>query len=204
MRIGIDFDNTIACYSSVFADVGRDLKLLPPHFSGDKEVVKSLLLNADQGEQSWMTIQGQVYGAYIDHATVFDGLEAFLKRCRSEGAELFIISHKTQFGHFDPQRVDLRRAAQAWLNNRGICAGADAPVRVENVYFLETREEKVQKIQALQCTHFIDDLAEVLTHENFPTMTKRFLFAPNNKHSDIPGVQTCASWNDLEGCIFVH
>ena len=35
---------------------------------------------------------------------------------------------------------------------------------VDSVYFEMTREEKVKRIESLQCTHFIDDLEEIFLH----------------------------------------
>ena len=48
---------------------------------------------------AWQQLQGYVYGAGIDGAVLFDGVDAFLRRCRGDRTRGFIVSHKTEFGH---------------------------------------------------------------------------------------------------------
>ena len=69
----------------------------------------------------------------------------------------------------------------------------------KNVFFAETREEKVKKIGQLKCSSFIDDLPEVFAEENFPRGTQKVLFGQfdNNNYSD---VVTLNNWTD----IFTH
>src|SRR4051812_3212094 len=106
LRIGIDFDNTIAGYDSVFSDAARDLGLLPAGCAATKAAVRDTLQARPDGEREWMRLQGRVYGKLMSRAQLIDGVADFLTRCRAH--EVAIISHKTQHGHFDPERIDLR------------------------------------------------------------------------------------------------
>ena len=60
MRIGIDFDNTIACYDDTFNEIAVDLQLLPSHIHRDKQQVKADLLKRPGGMKNWQKLQGQV------------------------------------------------------------------------------------------------------------------------------------------------
>ena len=103
------------------------------------------------------------------------GVEACLRRCRTEGCMVAVVSHKTEYGHFDPDRVNLRNAALNWMAAQGLLDG-DRGVARADVYFESTRAEKVKRIAALSLTHFIDDLSEVLTDPYFPPNVERILF----------------------------
>ena len=76
------------------------------------------------------------------------GVEAFLRRCRTEGCVVAVVSHKTEYGHFDPDRVNLRNAALDWMAAQGLLDG-DRGVARADVYFESTRAEKVKRIAAL-------------------------------------------------------
>lgn len=169
MRVGIDFDNTLAGYGKVFRAEAERLGLLPSGFRGGKTVVREAL-----AEEDWQRLQGQVYGRLMPQAELIAGAEAFLLRCRAEGVRVFVVSHKTRFGHFDPARIDLRDAARAWMTDRGFFDGFG--VAPEDVYFEETREAKVARIATLGLDHFIDDLRDVLDHPAFPPGPRRHWF----------------------------
>jgi hypothetical protein len=110
------------------------------------------------------------------------------------------VSHKTEYGHYDPDRVNLRKAALDWMATQGLFDGVHA-VPPQNVYFGSTREEKLKRIAALSLTHFIDDLEEVLTDPGFPPNTKRILFADSERPPAAPYV-VCPTWQDIEHQVF--
>ena len=58
-------------------------------------------------------------GRGVTRAAMFDGVEAFLLRCKQENVPVVIVSHKTEFGHHDPERVNLRQAALEWMTAQG-------------------------------------------------------------------------------------
>ena len=85
-------------------------------------------------------LQGQVYGKGIANAKVIDGFEAFLRRCHVEGCAVMIISHKTEYGHYDPDRVNLRQAARDWMATRRLL-DSEHGVSAASVFFESSRAE---------------------------------------------------------------
>jgi hypothetical protein len=175
-RIGIDFDNTLIDYDEVFRTVARERGLVGPGLVGGKEAVRAAVRGLPDGETQWQRLQGAVYGRGIAAAVMFDGAEAFLRRARAEGHEVLIVSHKTEFGHFDAARLNLRDAALAWMQHKGFFQADGLGVPAENVHFSATRSEKLERIGQLGVTHFIDDLPEVLDDPAFPTGVVKILF----------------------------
>ncbi len=94
MRIGLDLDNTLISYETAFPSVARRMALLPPDFSGGKVAVRAYLRSQSEGEQQWRDLQAAVYGHEMHFAEMTPGAGQFLQRCRQEGAEVVIVSHK--------------------------------------------------------------------------------------------------------------
>lgn len=183
--IGIDLDNTLIDYDGAFAEVGSQLGLLPLELhAGSKAAVKDFLATQTDGETTWMRLQGQVYGRYIALARLYAGVPQFLAAADVADATLFVVSHKTQYGHFDESRTDLRVAAQEWLARNGVFDGRfGRAIAPSNVFFEATRESKLRRISALGCDVFIDDLSEVLADPLFPSATRPILFCPAAKNA---------------------
>jgi hypothetical protein len=200
LRIGIDFDNTIIAYDDVFCIAAKACGLIDPGFSGSKQAVRDSIRLLPDGELAWQRLQGQVYGKGIGGAKMVTGVEAFLRRCRTEGCVVAVVSHKTEYGHFDPDRVNLRTAAVDWMAAQGLLDG-DRGVARADVYFESTRAEKVKRIAALSLTHFIDDLSEVLTDPEFPPNVKRILFG-NGAQPASSSYTICSTWLDIEQQVF--
>jgi hypothetical protein len=200
LRIGIDFDNTIVSYDQVFCTTAKSCGLIDPGFFGRKQAVRDAIRLLPDGEISWQRLQGHVYGKGIAEAKMIAGVEGFLLRCRAERSFVAIVSHKTEYGHYDVDRVNLREAALGWMAARGLfrddCAGP-----VADVFFEDTRAEKLRRITALSLTHFIDDLEEVLTDPAFPPHTKRILFAHEGEAAGVP-YPVCRSWREIEEQVF--
>jgi len=176
MRIGIDFDNTIIDYDRVFNLAACQQRLLDAGFAGSKREVRDAIRLLPDGEFAWQRLQGYVYGAGIGGATPFAGFDRFLCRCRDRGLPVFVVSHKTRYGHYDPARVDLRQAALGWMAEQGLLRG-DGALRADRIFFEDDRANKLQRIASLGCTHFIDDLEEVFADPGFPAGVARILFA---------------------------
>jgi hypothetical protein len=92
--------------------------------------------------------------------------------------------------------VNLRDAARAWLTARGLLARHG--IAAEDVLFLGTLAEKLAAIADRACTHFVDDLVEVLGHPAFPAGVERILYAPAGGALP-PGVVAFASWEGIRG-----
>jgi hypothetical protein len=201
LRIGIDFDNTIISYDEVFCAAAKRCGLIDPGFVGTKQAVRDAIRLLPEGELAWQRLQGEVYGKGIAEARMVAGVDGFLRRCRAAGSAVMIVSHKTEYGHYDPDRVNLRQAARDWIAGQGLLTG-DHGITTASVYFEGTRAEKLARIAALSCTHFIDDLEEVLVDPAFPPDVTRILLTHGKAPQTIVPYTVCASWRDVEERIF--
>lgn len=170
MNIGLDFDNTLVCYDGVFARLAAPH--LPPPLPAAKEAIRDALRRQPEGEATWRRLQGQAYGARMNEAEPFPGASEFLTRAHQAGHQLFIVSHKTQYGHDDPARVDLRQAAMAWIAARGWLTYIER----SRIFFEPTREAKLARIAALGLDVFVEDLADVLADPAFPAAVRALHF----------------------------
>jgi hypothetical protein len=200
LRIGLDFDNTIITYDAVFLAAARKWGLVGADFSGGKQAIRDTIRLLPDGELSWQKLQGQVYGKGLAQAEMVKGVDAFLRRCRDSNVPVVIVSHKTEFGHHDPDRVNLRDAARSWMSERGFFRAAGYGIAPNAVYFENTRQDKIARIAQVGCTHFIDDLEEVLSDPTFPAEVEPILF------SDVAlaaaSCIVCPTWRDIEERVF--
>lgn len=203
MRIGIDFDNTIVTYDEVFRSAALARGLIGESAAvAGKQAIRDRIRLLPDGEISWQKLQGYVYGTGIADARMCAGVDRFLRRCRSAGATVFIVSHKTEYGHYDPARVNLRRAALDWMSAQGFFRADGYGLAPENVYFETTRGDKLARIASLSCTHFIDDLEEVVNDPDFPPRVKRILYADQLAGSSAAPFCICPTWSDIESKVF--
>jgi hypothetical protein len=200
LRIGIDFDNTIIAYDEVFCATAKSCGLIESGFIGRKQAVRDAIRLLPDGELAWQRLQGQVYGKGIGQAKMVPGVENFLRRCKAEQATIMVVSHKTEYGHYDPDRVNLRKAALDWMAAQGLLDNVHA-IPPENVYFESTRAEKLRRIAALSLTHFVDDLEEVLTDPGFPPNVRRILFSDDEQPASAPYI-VCPTWRDIARHVF--
>ena len=129
-----------------------------------------------------------------------DGVEV---GCRVEGCAVSIVSHKTEYGHYDPERINLRDAARQWMAANGVVEG-EFGISASNIFFEGSRSDKLARIAALSCTHFIDDLEEVLLDPGFPPNVERILFSEHEEPNSAAPYVVCASWRDIEDRIFAR
>jgi hypothetical protein len=168
--IGLDFDNTLVDYADAFRAEAARLGL---GSASTKTEIRDRLRLRDGGEIVWQKLQARVYGPGIEHAQMMHGARAFIDECIRRKIPLAIVSHKTCYAEQDPGGVDLRQAAREWLGRQNIA------IAQENVFFEETREAKLSRIDRLSCRYFVDDLSEVLLDPLFPSKTQRlWLTAP--------------------------
>lgn len=183
--IGLDFDNTLVDYSATFGEEAARLGMSSS--SASKTEIRDALRLQPGGELLWQKLQAQVYGPGLEHAQIMPGADAFLEACLRRGIELAIVSHKTRYATQAPLGVDLREAARSWLRRNNI------GVRSDNIFFEETRELKIQRIESLRCTHFVDDLAEVLNDPAFPKSTAR-LWLTKAGEAPEPPIDLAGDW----------
>jgi len=176
LSLGIDFDNTLICYDALFHRAATEQGLIPPSTPATKDAVRDEL-RATGREELWTELQGVVYGSRIGEAEPFPGALDFLAEAVRAGVPVSIISHKTR----QPYRgtpVDLHAAALGWLEARGCFDASRVGLPRSRVHFLLTKEEKLAEVARSGCSHFVDDLPEILLSPAFPARTARLLFAP--------------------------
>lgn len=188
MRIGIDFDNTIAGYDGLFGALAMEAGLIEGPSAGGRIALRDGLRGRPGGEVAWQKLQAQAFGPRIDEAELMEGIANFFDVARRRQVSLFIVSHKSRRAAQDPAGVDLRCAAIRWMESHGFFAKGIGLSR-RQVFFEPTRQCKVARIASLGLTHFVDDLDEVFVEPGFPAGVQPVLFRPTPG----PGLGT-AGW----------
>jgi hypothetical protein len=199
MLVGLDFDNTIACYDTVFKTIIDDMNIVPPDTGPNKTAIRDYLRNADR-EHEWTELQGYIYGAGMAHATPFPGVLDFIDACQESGIDVCVISHRTKYPYAGP-RVDLHAAAREWLEVHAIVSGQKNRLSHDVIRFELTKADKLACIETQSCHWFVDDLPEFLTEEMFPKTTQPILFDPEEMHSNHSGhnkFHIIKSWSGIQ------
>lgn len=194
--LGIDFDNTLVSYDGVFHRVASDQGLITPDVGRGKDDVRGYLRKLDR-EDDWTALQGEVYGARMHLASLYDGAAEAIRKLKAGGARIRIISHKTRFPFKGP-RYDLHEAARGFLASRGIAGAAGALLAPSSVFLELTIEDKLKRIGSEGCAVFIDDLPEILNHPQFPRHVRPVLFDPTDNHAVESRLDRVRSWRDVE------
>ncbi len=196
MRIGIDFDNTIACYDGVFHAAALERCLIPSDLARDKNSVRDHL-NGSGRKDDFTELQGYVYGARMDMVSPYPGFAEFIAAAQAAEHTLFIISHKTRHPLRGPQH-DMHAAARGFLVTHGLIGDHTAAIDPAHVYFELTKEEKVARAARLGVDVFIDDLPEILGLPGFPDDMRKILFDPDGqfarRNNDASGFDRRSSW----------
>ena len=194
MRIGLDFDNTLAQYDHVFAVEAKLEKLVPTEWEGTKKQLRDTLRSKENGEILWQKLQGKVYGPNMSQAELFPGVAQFLVRCKNRGEDVFVVSHKTEYGHYDSTKTQLREAALEWMELSGFFNKTKFGLTKDHVFFEKTREEKVGRISSLELDVYIDDLKEIFACNDFPDIEKiLFTTIGDEVHNAIK----CDNWTTI-------
>jgi hypothetical protein len=206
--IGIDLDNTIIDYRNAFWHTALSTGIFTEKdkisFSNNhgqvpnKNEIKNRLILEEGGNYKWESLQGQVYGQYIHNAGIYPGVANFLLHSKVRGVKVYIISHKTEFGHYDKSQTPLRKAALNFLEQKDILSG-DYGIQEKDIFFFDARRKKVNMVAELNCTYFIDDLPEVFREEGFPENTTEILFDIQSEHAMN---YTFNSWRGINELVF--
>lgn len=192
MNIGVDLDNTIVCYDGLFHRVALERGWIPNDLANDKQSVRDYLRGADRNDD-WTILQGVIYGEQMFHAKPFSGAMDFFSAANERGWRVSIVSHRTRKPYLGPD-TDLHEAAQQWLSENGFLEPGT------RVFLEESLDQKLARIGRLQCDVFVDDLPELLTHEDFPNSTLAICFDPQQRVSS--EVEQVASWQELADRLF--
>jgi hypothetical protein len=192
--VGVDFDNTIISYDALFLETALAHGLVPSGMPADKNEIRDFLRDKDM-EDRWTLLQGEVYGRRSSDAVAFPGVKAFFRSCLTGGIGVCIVSHKTKTPYLGPQ-YDLHQAAYKWLEKEGFFNPGVVGIDRNCVYFELTKAKKISRIARLGCTHYIDDLPEILIDERFPDQVRKLLFnisgAPESSK-----YRRFASWSEI-------
>ena len=199
MRVGIDIDNTIICYDGVFANVARMLG--HDIDAGSSKAETKDWFHSREMYDEFTELQGLIYGTYLGHASLYDGFKTFLNQANRIGCTVFIVSHKTQYPLIG-SKVDLHEAASMFLSEQGIIkSGSSGFVPSDQLFYETSLDDKIEKISDLQLDYFIDDLSDVIDHDNFPESTHAIQFVPGTSSEFTRASTRLNSWQDIHDFI---
>jgi hypothetical protein len=126
----------------------------------------------------------------------------FVRACRDRRLTVYVVSHKTEFAGYDDTRTNLRQAALDWMRAQRFFDADGLGLGPADVFFESTRGEKIERIRSLGCTHFIDDLEEVLVDPAFPARIVKILYAPDAVLDAAGEIKVMPSWPDIHDYFF--
>ena len=200
--VGVDFDNTIVDYDQVIRDAAVRHGLAISDGLENKKSVRDALRQLPDGEQRWREVQAEVYGVNMAQARLADGVDRFFLVCQQHSVPVFIVSHKTEFAAADNTRTNLRQAAMNWMTDHKFFESDGLGMSRSNVYFEETRLEKLERIKQLDCTHFIDDLEETFFEESFPEGVAKILYTAEPPAKKMPELMVTTTWSEITEHLF--
>jgi len=195
VHVGVDFDNTIVRYDSLFHRACFEKGLIPESVPKIKAEVRSYLCRIGR-EDTWTEMQGEVYGRRMSEAEPFPGVIEFFRACREAGVKLSIISHKTRYPYAG-ERYDFHEAALRWLEENRFFDPSQIGLSRDQVYFELSKADKIARIAAAGCDLYIDDLPEILSDPTFPQAVQRVLFDPAEVAPANLPYKRAGSWAEL-------
>jgi hypothetical protein len=170
-RFGFDLDNTIIDYG-----ISAEKYCLNAKIPKQEKVtnLRSYLRKIDPSDLKWQEAQSWIYIDGLQYAKLNEGIEDLCVYLLSKNIDVFIVSHKTNKTQDRFGGRDLFSPAVNWIQHSNIKNFFDIN---ENIYFMPTRDAKIQKIEQLDLDWFVDDLLEVLLDKNFPPHTTKYLLA---------------------------
>ena len=200
--VGVDFDNTLVDYDNLIHRVAMERGLVGPGPTQGKKHVRDAIRELEDGEVLWQKVQALVYGPRMPEATISPGAMDFLRACSANQVKVSVVSHKTEFANYDETGTNLRSAALAWLEANRLLDIKNSGLSVAAVYFESTRQEKLERILRLGCSHFIDDLEETFLEKTFPETVEKILYNPQNSEFPTPGVKLAGNWQRITEYLF--
>ena len=191
-NLGIDLDNTIIDYSNSLNNLARfEYGISLERSSNLKKQLKDLLISG-YNENEWTRAQGLLYSSYTNSATPYDGFLTSIKELKSTFDNIYIVSHKTRFP-YTGRKVDIRDIALNWIMKE-LVSHTGKPIFKENeIFFESTIDEKIHRINKLECEVFIDDLPEVLFR--LPSSLEKILFGAKFGELQLKNFE---NWHELK------
>ncbi len=199
MIIGIDFDNTVVSYDELFHKEALAFSLISPDVPKIKKSIRDFIREKFD-DIAWQKLQAEVYGPEMGNAVIIPGVTDFMRLC-GEHVKFFIVSHKTEYAKYDNTGINLREASLDWMERHGLFSDPAFRFCRDDVFFETTRREKIERISALKCTHFIDDLEEVLLEESFNKNICRILLSQSGD-SQADSLVVCKNWLEIADYLF--
>ena len=170
-RFGFDLDNTIIDYG-----ISVEKYCLNAKIPKQEKItsLRSYLRQIDPSDSKWQEAQSWIYIDGLEFAKLNKGIEDLCVYLLNKKINVFIVSHKTNKTQDRFGGRDLLSPAVNWIQHSNIKNFFDIN---ENIYFMPTRDAKIQKIEQLDLNWFVDDLLEVLLDKNFPPHTTKYLLA---------------------------
>ena len=193
MLIGLDFDNTLVIYDELFAKVAREKGVTSDEALKNKRSIRDYLRSVDK-EELFTEIQGEVYGKRIIEARAANNMIDTLIELKKRGIRLTIVSHKTKTPYKGP-KYNLHASAWGWIKENLKDQDGMQLIGEKDVYFEETKEKKISRIKECKCTHFIDDLPEIL--EMIDDKVVKILYSSDNKPEG-NGIKVMSNWTQLK------
>lgn len=191
MLLGLDFDNTLVTYDKLFYELALEKSLINTSMPPTKKAIRDYLRSVDN-ENSFTLLQGEVYGSCILRAEPSPGMINALLLLKSEGFKTVLVSHKTRHPYAGP-KYDLHEAALSWLDKHKFFSDSFMGWKSSDVFFEPTKLDKINKICSLNCTHYIDDLPEIL--DLIPDSITRVLYSPTTSQSLFEGYKVLSDWS---------
>lgn len=191
-NLGIDLDNTIIDYSYSLSNLARfEYGISLERSSNLKKQLKDLLISR-YTENEWTRAQGLLYSNYINSASPYDGFLMSIKELKPIFNNIYIVSHKTKFP-YTGGKVDLRDKAKNWIMTELVSDNGTPIFKDTEVFFELTIDDKIHRINELQCDVFIDDLPEILFQ--LPASLERILFGAKMDESQLKNFE---NWHELK------
>lgn len=191
MLIGLDFDNTIVSYKEAIVVLAKEYFDFPNDLPLTKVSLRDFLRSKGQ-EDAWIKFQGLLYGPGMKYAVPYKDCVSSINELKRLGHELVIISHRSKYP-YSGDMYDLHEFAKDWIceNLLDQITAKDLPF-----FFLEKKQQKLEKIGHLSCDFFLDDLPSILQDKDFPENTMGILFSPDQKQS-LDNFHSIHQWTDL-------
>ena len=201
MHIGIDFDNTIVNYDRLFFRCALEKNLVGSDVKPDKVLIRDYIRGLNRGEILWQKLQAKVYYYNMNQAELMNGADDFIRECLKREIKISIVSHKTEFAAQD-KNANLREASLNWMAANRFFDEAGLGLKKDDVFFESTRQNKIDCISKIGCTHFIDDLIEVLGDKAFPENVHKIHFNNSVPEDACQSVRRFSSWYQIQTFLF--
>lgn len=172
LHFGFDLDNTLINFDLSAVEYSRINNI--PNLSDLNTLRKYLTLI--ENNQSWTKAQSWIYTEGLQWAKVSPGATDAIQKLLQLGFKVSIISHKTEFGPDEFGSANLRKSSKDWISESAL---SHFFPKLKNVYFVDSIQEKINMVQSLDLSHYLDDLLKIFLDSNFPrNSVKSYIYKP--------------------------